>query len=278
MKHVGTRIDPKDIASKDQLVFREQLTAPRTYYVRTDGNDSNTGLSNTSGGAFATIQKAIDIAATLDNNGFDVTISVGAGTYTAGFRLKSFVGAGRIIVSGAAGDLTSTVISVTSASCVYSEAPTTGKYRLQYLKLQTQTSGYGIVLYGGANYVEFDAINFGACASSQITVGSGSLVNAVSSSYTISGGSPTHVDASDGGVFRGQFGSVTLSGTPAFGAAYVNATRLGVVTIYSTTLTGTATGARYSASMNGVIFVGGAGANYLPGNAAGTTSTGGQYA
>ncbi|GKS73649.1 hypothetical protein AVME950_02155 [Acidovorax sp. SUPP950] len=260
------------------LSVREQLMAARTYYVRTDGNDSNTGLANTAGAAFLTIQKAVDVAATLDNGGFDVTISVGAGTYAAGFRLRSFVGSGKIIVTGAAADLTSTVISVTSGSCVISEAPTAGNYRIQYLKIQTTTSGYGIVLYGGANYLEISNINVGACASGQITIGNGSTVNAFGASYTISGNSPTHIDASDGGVFRGQFGAVTLSGAPAFGSCYANAARLGLVTIFSTTFTGSASGARYLVSTNAVIFTAGTGASYLPGSTAGSTTTGGQYA
>ena len=61
---------------------RELLTANRTYYVRTDGSDGNTGLANTSGGAFLTIQKAIDTAAALDLSVYNVTIQLADGTYT----------------------------------------------------------------------------------------------------------------------------------------------------------------------------------------------------
>jgi hypothetical protein len=40
---------------------------------------------------------------------------------------------------------------------------------------------------------------------------------------------------------------------------------------------GTVTGQRYNVAANGVIFTNGGGANYLPGNAAGASATGGQY-
>jgi hypothetical protein len=98
---------------------REILTANRTYYVRTDGNDGNDGLSNASGGAFLTIQKAINVVAGLDLSIYNVTIQIADGTYTAGATVNApWIGAGDITLQGNVSTPANVVISTTSAHCI----------------------------------------------------------------------------------------------------------------------------------------------------------------
>jgi hypothetical protein len=66
---------------------RVMLTENRTYYVRPDGNDDNSGLADTAGGAWATLQYAYNkIATTLDMNGYTVTVQMADGTYAGGIN------------------------------------------------------------------------------------------------------------------------------------------------------------------------------------------------
>jgi hypothetical protein len=96
------------LSDENQVVtrrhVRERLTGNRTYYVRTDGNDGNNGLANTADGAFLTIQRAIDVAATQDLSGYKVAISVGAGTFTGKVTIPLMVGqadASKLEITGA---------------------------------------------------------------------------------------------------------------------------------------------------------------------------------
>ena len=99
---------------------REVLTANRTYYVRSDGNDSNTGLANTSGGALLTIQKAIDTVAALDISTYSVTIQVGAGTYTVPASVSGpWVKSGSVTLVGDTTTPSNVVVSVSGTlACI----------------------------------------------------------------------------------------------------------------------------------------------------------------
>ena len=261
---------------------REKLTANRTYYVRTDGSDSNNGLANTSGGAFLTIQKAIDTAVALDLATYDVTIQLGAGTYSVsgGNELKSIVGAGKIIIVG--DETTPSNVTVTqtgsptnSQGCFYAFG-VKGLYSLRGMKLTSATSpGYGINISGGSR-VEYQNMNFGAITTYHVRAVDGATLE-VTGNYTISGGAVGHVVASSS-IVRCQSRTITLSGTPAFSGQFAFATAAGYYVASLLTFSGSATGPRYSATLNGVINTAGGGASYFPGGSAGSTATGGQYA
>lgn len=254
---------------------RELLTASRTYYVRTDGSDSNDGLANTSGGAFLTIQKAVDVACSLDLGIYAVTINVADGTYTGAVTLKKYVGTGPISIVGNTTTPGNVAISVTSSNCF--TANQTPAYTLSGMKLSTTTSGSGVRAQNGSP-ITLTHIHFGACAATHIWSESNATIS-ITTAYTIDGGSGRHWLAYRGGLIFGPGAvTVTLSGTPAFSTAFADAQLTGGMEVNGITFSGSATGVRYSVTMNGFINTIGGGASYLPGNSAGSAATGGQYA
>jgi hypothetical protein len=254
---------------------REALTADVTYYVRSDGNDSNTGLANTSGGAFATIQKAYDTILTLDLAGYDATIKIGhTATFTAGLNTSLPPVGGNVILEGDTTTPANTVISTTSASCITWSAPSL--LTVRGLTLQTTTSGSGIFVFGAGAKVFVDGLMvFGATATAHIYAFSGGNFSSYSN-YTITGNAGSHIYASNGGTVN-MFGqTVTLTGTPAF-TTFALANGLSILENGGVTYSGSATGTRYGSAGNSIIETYGGGANYFPGNSAGYTATGGIY-
>jgi hypothetical protein len=57
----------------------------------------------------------------------------------------------------------------------------------------------------------------------------------------------------------------------------INASVSAMAHINGNTYSGAATGKRYAVATNAVLNTNGGGANYFPGDVAGTTATGGQY-
>lgn len=260
-------------------VFREKLTAARTYYVRSDGSDSNDGLANTSGGAFLTLQKAIDVASALDNGGFNITLQMGDATYSAGATLKSFVGSGRIIVLGNQTTPANVHISVASGACV-SGTNVQGIYEIRYLKLTSAATGNLVSLNGATTYVVLQGLNYGSTGSggyAHISCQNGATADFAATAYSITGGAGYHLYTNIGGRIGCNVLTCTLTGTPAFANAFAYAGLNAITRAVAVTFSGSATGKRYEAVTNGVIDVAGAGATYLPGNAAGTVDATGVY-
>jgi hypothetical protein len=264
-------------AGRTALSVREQLTADRTYFVRTDGSDANTGLANTAAAAFLTIQKAIDTAAALDLDVFNVTIRC-TGAFTTGATLKSLVGSGLVHIRGDASNLTGFVLSTTNSDCFSMGAGGyAGTYELSFMRLQTASSGVAVRGFGGGGSVIYGNIDFGPCANGHLLAAAGQSFR-VSGPITISGSTSAHIFAAAGGAINEANQTITITGSPNFSSAFAVASRAGSIAIASNTYVGGATGARYRADLNGAIFTGGAGETYLPGSSAGVLTTGGQYA
>lgn len=261
------------VASFPLTPRREVLTADRTYYLRTDGSDSNAGLANSAGGAFLTLQKAIDTVGGLDVSIFNVTISVQAGTYTGVNAIKNFVGAGRCTIEGVG----ATSIISTTGACFTLDG-VRSLWTVKDLKVQT-SSGNHFSLVNGA-VVTLTGVEHGSGANIQIYAGQ-NCIAFVTASYTISGSAGSHYYAELGGLIYVTGGlTVTLSGTPAFSSAFANVHNGGKLRFPSaSSFSGSATGTRCLVTMNGIITGTGTAANgsFFPGNSAGSAATGGQF-
>jgi hypothetical protein len=259
-------------------VYREKLTANRTYYVRTDGSNSNNGLANTAGGAFLTVQKAIDTVAGLDIQTFAVTIQIANGTYTGTVLVTGpWVGSGTVTVLGNTGTPTSVVLTTSTAATSQVKVQAGGNLTVRGVQLVASGggAGAGCLVAISASSILFDSVDFGTCSRQMQASGGASITG--TGSYSISGSATTHWFASAGGSIAVEGVTITLTGTPAYSGAFANISNVGVAFVDSNTFSGSATGTRYTVAGNGVLYTGGASTTYLPGNAAGSTSTGGQY-
>jgi len=261
---------------RTSIGVREKLTANRTYYVdATDGDDGNDGLSAGSGGAFQTVQKAIDVAVALDLDIYAVTIQLADDTYTAGGTLKPYVGTGPITIQGNNSTPDNVLVSVTSGNCF--SGIDAGSWVVKDMKLVTTTSGSGLVA-SGRTRIKSNIVNMGAIATYGMLATYTGIIEIIGS-YTISGNIWQHYRCENGGVIEcAGAHTITVSGTPAIASVFAYAPQTGLIYfVNGPSFSGSATGKTYISELNSVINTSGGGASFFPGDVAGTTATGGQY-
>jgi len=253
--------------------LRETLTAPRIYYVRPDGDDANDGHDHAH--AFLTIQKAVDVIfGTLDLDAFNVTIQLADGTYSAGANVTApRIGTGQVTVQGNADNPGNVIVTAASIGCF--RAASGASIVVRDMELRT-TSGTNCLVASVGGHIQFAGLRFGTCSAAHIRSEIGGLVEAAGN-YAIVGNAAFHANMGLCGIIRVSGKTVTLSGSPAFSIAFAYGTAGGMAVLNGNTFNGIATGKRYDVTLNGAINVQGAGVNYLPGDVAGTTATGGQY-
>lgn len=245
---------------------RERLTGARTYYVRTDGSNSNTGLANTSGGAFATIQKALDVVAQIDTAGYAVTIQLGdTGTFAGATMQGPTNGSGAVTLSGSAASPSSYIVS---SAIICRNSAVLSVSGLKY----TSSANCLWALLGGVITISGTCEFAGTSRHMNVEMGGVIIINA---DYSISASAANHwASASSGAIINTATRTITLTGTPAFSSSFAIAVTVSTISVSNVTFSGSATGSRYFAHSNSVISSGG---TTFPGSTAGSTGVGGQY-
>jgi hypothetical protein len=263
------------------VVSTPDVTGDITYYVRTDGSDSNDGLTNTAGGAFLTIQKAVDTVEALDfgfNTTAQVTIQIANGTYdtassTGGLKL----GTPRNFVSHEAddtGDLDTTLVKAvlirgdptTPSNVVIKNSYNIGSsnvnisvvgkvWRIEGVQINAQGGfGRGLVMGHGSHVV------LGSCAFHSET-SNASCIHMKSAAYlewtyeadlTITGSARRFI-FSQGGLVNMQGDAITITGTPSYGAEFIYVSFGATVVWAPVSTTGDITGQPYLVDMDGLL-------------------------
>jgi hypothetical protein len=249
---------------------REILTANRTYYVnKTTGNNSNNGLS--SGAAFATIQKAIDVACALDLSIYSVTINVADATGYAAFVLKNYVGVGPISIIG--NTTTPSNVDLSGSSTNISGTSWNCRYVINGMKVAN--SAGNAIAWNGPGSVNINNIEFGACSGAHIRLDNSCFVSGTNGAFKISGAAAYSWLVGFGSQLNLDSSTITYSASVAYSQANCYAQHFGFINLAAVTFTlggNTITGKRYVTYGVCSINTDNAGATLIPGNVAGTST------
>lgn len=256
--------------SRASGIGRELLTTSRIYYVRTDGNDGNDGLSNTPAGAFRTPQRAWDeVSQKIDIGGQAVTINISGTTYSAGITdANSPAVGGRVLIIGDPATPSNVGIANSGGDCFEISG---SMVTIRGIKM-SNTNGSCIHAYR-EGVVNIENVEFGACNEAHIFVDNqGQAI--LSAGYRVSGPAPTHWLAHTGGLITGGGRTITFIGTPNFSNAFAYALRGGIIENISNVYSGAVTGIKFVVDANGTLYTGSNDVTLLPGTLPGQILSG----
>ncbi len=261
------------------------VTPSPVLYVRPDGSDANSGTANTPAGAFATIAAAIAYGTRAYYfPGGQLTIQLGIpGAYAAPNGVAT--GAGSIVVQGDLANQSNYIVTGSGPAVGNTGifAPSNCTVTLQGVTLQNTGTINGNLLTGNngvvnANYVTFTNTVGGNPFASITSINNGTIV--IGPGCIFEGSCGSMMNATHGVIIIAN--DITLLGIPNYSSSTAICSQGGFIERAPTNpnfVGSGATGSRYYVSLNGVITTNGGGANYFPGNAAGTVvGNGGQYA
>jgi hypothetical protein len=256
------------------------LRAPQNYYVNgATGNDANNGLG--AGTPFKTIQRALDVAVTWNQNGFRITISVAAGIYD-GIVLPQLNGSGGCNLVGAS--TATCTISGVNKSAIAQYTPSSG-YDISGFALGCAGVGVpgdhmcGVQLYAGSNVIR--NVKFLNCVEAHMmSVQDGTIIP--EEGIEIAGSAMYHIWSEWNSHLTNASMPVqpilTISQPVTFNYfAYCSAGSLQAILYRQIIGAANVTGAKFLVSGNSVMATNGSGVNYLPGSTPGVIQTGGQY-
>ncbi|MFZ5715747.1 MAG: hypothetical protein ACOY3N_23215 [Bradyrhizobium sp.] len=294
LRQDGTALNPGDILAGGMFAFSYDGTAfqivwqnktsillsvPTDYYVNaTTGSDANDGASATVGtghrGPFATLQRAAKAAGQWILNGVNITIHVADGSYGP-LNAPRMSGSGSVNWIGNSANPAAVVVTGAGVHAIQAQ----GNYHtFDGFKVQTTGAGSGLAAITNSSITARN-IEYGACAGAQNLATYTSTIR-LGGALRVTGGSAGYVGNAGSFAYANNSGtielihsinpnSLTLVGTPNYGQAFCYSYGLSQCTMNFGSITGSATGAKYFATIASVINTLGGGASYLPGNSAG---------
>jgi hypothetical protein len=265
------------------VVQRKRLTAGTTFYVRTDGHDTNCdGSANASDAststtacAFLTITGAVTfLGQFVDAGGQVVTLDIQDGTYTGSTnlagRLVGQTSANSFIITGGSGAILTNNSSAATLSILHAG---TSMRITGGISIRNSSTGHAIRVADNA-YLEIGNVSFGATGGTHIEVGESANVY-MFANYTVNGNATNHIRVQGNAELEMYDLTVTMTGTPAFSDAFIHNFNGGSTASSGMTYSGATTGKRWEVESGGVIELFGSDPDtYFPGNAVGDFTAG----